>query len=185
MFSLILPGRPCVTEIQTVAENQFAFSFPASPHFSHIVVFMLPNNVLPDGTAAGVFLQTPGEQQFKFLGGLANEKQSAIFKVNLPESAANGVVNLGISIEPAANIEQQMLQLRGQQQANTTATTKTPPSTKVLAQRIIRNAFNFLSGFSGNAGGTEVVPLKSFQDWWLKFERRIENDPSFLERNDS
>lgn len=196
MFSLILPGRPCITEIQTISENQFAFTFPASPHFSHIVVFMLPNNTLPPGTAAGVFLQTPNDSQFRFLGGLANEKQSAIFKVNLPESAAGGVVNLGISVEPAGNIEQQMIQLsqqkQQQQQNNGTGNgntsmamvkAQTQPSTKVLAQRIIQNAFNFLSGFSGNAGGTEVVPLKSFQDWWTKFERRIENDPSFLERD--
>jgi len=185
MFSIVLPGRPCLTDIQNISANQFAFSFPAAPHFSHIVVFMLPGNTLPNGTAAGVFLQLPGDQQFSFLGGLANEKQSAIFKVNLPEASSNGVVNIGISVEPVTSIEQQMLQLRNQQQANSTGLVKAKPSTKVLAQRIIQNAFNFLSGFSGNAGGTEVVPLKSFQDWWTKFERRIENDPSFLERAES
>lgn len=185
MFSIILPGRPCLTDIQNISANQFAFSFPAAPHFSHIVVFMLPGNNLPDGTAAGVFLQLPGEQQFKFLGGLANEKQSAIFKVNLPEVSGSGVVNLGVSVEPIANIEQQIIQLKNEQHASSTAVAKAKPSTKVLAQRIIQNAFNFLSSFSGNAGGTEVVPLKSFQDWWTKFERRIENDPSFLERAES
>jgi len=26
--------------------------------------------------------------------------------------------------------------------------------------------------------------LKSIRDWWTKFERRIEADPSFLERDD-
>lgn len=170
--------------MQTVSANQFTFTFPTSPHFSHIVVFMLPNSALPDGTAAGVFLQTPGDQQFRFLGGLANEKQSAIFKVNLPDSAPQGIINLGISVEPMASIEQQMILLKSQQHTASTALVKPPPSTKILAQRIIKNAFNFLSSFSGNAGGTEVVPLKSFQDWWVKFERRIENDPSFLERDD-
>jgi hypothetical protein len=29
-----------------------------------------------------------------------------------------------------------------------------------------------------------VVPLRSFQDWWTKFERKIENDPGFLERDE-
>lgn len=134
-------------------------------------------------------MQAPGDAQFKFLGGLANEKQSAIFRVNLPPSithgaSGGGTVNIGISIEQTANIEAQMLQLKNEQQATSTAMVKAPPTTKILAQRIIRNAFNFLSGFSGNAGGTEVVPLKSFQDWWMKFERKIENDPSFLERDD-
>lgn len=182
MFSVILPGRPCITEIQTVSETQFAFSLPASPHFSHIVVFILPGNQLPAGAAAGVYLQLPGDQQFKFLGGLANEKQSAIFKVNLPENAANGAVNLGISVEPLASIEQQILQLKNEQQANSGALVKAKPPTKVLAQRIIGHAFNFISSFSATIQGQEVVPLKSFQDWWTKFERRIENDPSFLEK---
>ena len=185
MFSVILPGRPCLIDVQNISPNQYAFSFPAAPHFSHIVVFLLPGNQLPDGTAAGVYLQLPGDQQFKFLGGLANEKQSAIFKVNTPDAAMNNVVNLGISVEPTINIEQQMMQLQNEKQANSTALVKAGPSTKVLAQRIISHAFNFISSFSGTVGGQEVVPLKSFQDWWTKFEQRIKNDPSFLERDQS
>lgn len=58
-----------------------------------------------------------------------------------------------------------------------------PPTTKVLAQRIIKNAFNFLASFAGGAGGSEMVPLKAFREWWVKFERRVENDPGFLERD--
>ena len=185
MFSLILPGRPCVTEIQNVSPTQFAFTFHASPHFSHIVVFILPGNHLPDNTAVGVYLQLPGETHFRFLGGLANEKQSAIFKVNVPDSAATGMVNLGLSVEPMTNVEQQMSQMKSQQASSSTALVKAGPSTKVLAQRIIQHAFNFISSFAGNVAGQEVVPLKSFQDWWTKFERRIENDPSFLEHAES
>ena len=146
---------------------------------------MLPGNRLPDGAAAGVYLQLPGDQQFKFLGGLANEKQSAIFKVNVPHANTDGLVNLGISVEPAGNIEQQMMQLHNEQQANSTALVQAGPSTTVLAQRIISHAFNFISSFSGTVAGQEVVPLKSFQAWWTKFEQRIKNDPSFLERDQS
>lgn len=50
-------------------------------------------------------------------------------------------------------------------------------STKVLAQRIIGNAFNFLASFN-----SDTVPLKAFQDWWEKFEKRVSVDPGFLER---
>jgi len=32
--------------------------------------------------------------------------------------------------------------------------------------------------------GDEKVPLKSFEEWWKKFERRVEADPGFLERED-
>lgn len=203
MFSVIIPGRPCITNMATVSANQFAFSLPAAPHFSHIVVFMLPGNELPPNTAAGVYMQLPGEQEFKFLGAIGNEKQSAIFRITLPGSTAStgdmdamsdatmipsqggmpGDVNLGISVEETSNIQAQMEQLRSNP-SRVSTTAKSQPSTKVLAQRIIKNAFNFLAGFAGSAGGQEVVPLKSFQDWWTKFERRIENDPGFLERDE-
>jgi hypothetical protein len=66
-------------------------------------------------------------------------------------------------------------------------TTKPPnkPDTLLLAQRIIKNAFNFLASFSGNVnGGVEVVPLKAFEEWWKKFEGRVRSDPGFLERSD-
>ncbi|OAG44808.1 hypothetical protein AYO21_00769 [Fonsecaea monophora] len=200
MFGVFIPTRPIIPEMATVSPNQFAVSFPASPAFHNVGVFLHPNNLLPPGTAAGVYMQLPGEQGFKFLGAIGNEKPSALFRVNLPDSGvANnpsaGQVNLGISVEPAENIQAQMLQLQQQQQqspmspttasSNSSALVKRPPDTRVLAQRIIRNAFNFLASFAGNtANGVEVVPLKSFQDWWTKFERRVQNDPGFLERDE-
>lgn len=186
MFSVILPSRPCLTDIATISPNQFGFSFPATPIFSHIVVFLLPGNVLPADAAAGVYLQLPGQEGFRFLGAIGNEKPSAIFRVNIPHENAmdRGIVNLGISVEPAANIQAQMTAIESSD-SHSAAVAKSPPPTKVLAQRIIKNAFNFLASFAGTAGGQEVVPLKSFQDWWMKFERRIENDPSFLEREEN
>jgi hypothetical protein len=204
MFSVILPGRPCLTNLVTISPNQFAFTFPSNPHFSHLVVFMLPGNVLPPDAAAAVYIQLPGQPEFKLLGAIGNEKQSAIFKVNLPDStgAANGEVdmtadasssvngqsatgdiNLGISVESAANIRSQLASLRTEP-STSNAMIRQPLPTKLLAQRIIKNAFNFLASFAGGVGGQEVVPLKSFQDWWTKFERRIENDPGFLERDE-
>lgn len=195
MFAVIIPGRPCLTNMVTVSETQSAFSFPSAPHFSHIVLFMLPGNALPAGTAAAVYIQLPGDPDFKLLGAVGNEKQSAIFKINLGGSGTGseimdsfkgttpaGGINLGISIEPAASIQAQLANLQNET-STSTALVKRPPTTKVLAQRIIENAFNFLASFSGSAGGQEVVPLKSFQDWWKKFEARIENDPGFLERD--
>ena len=150
-------------------------------------MFLLPGNTLPPDAAAGVYLQLPG-QEFKFLGAIANDKQSAIFKVNLPTQSPSAMgspgpdVNVGISVDPVANVQSQMAQLQSEQQHSSAG----KPSTKVLAQRIIKNAFNFLAGFSGRVGegGVEVVPLKSFEDWWRKFERRVEMDPGFLERDD-
>ena len=191
MFGVFIPTRPVIPELATVAPNQFAISFPASPPFHNIGVFLHPNITLPPDTAAGVYMQLPGEQGFKFLGAIGNEKPSALFRVNLPEGLANGPdgageVNLGISVEPAQNIQAQMAQLQQHPlSTSNSAVAKRPPDTRLLAQRIIKNAFNFLSSFAGNtANGIEVVPLKSFQDWWTKFERRVQNDPGFLEREE-
>ncbi|KAJ9604440.1 hypothetical protein H2200_011276 [Cladophialophora chaetospira] len=183
MFGVFIPTRPVIPEMATVGPNQFAVSFPSSPPFHNVGVFLHPNNPLPPDTAAGVYMQLPGEQAFKFLGGIANEKPSALFRVNLPDGIM-GEINLGISVEPVPAIQAQMAQLQ-QPSSPTAAAKRPPPDTKILAQRIIKNAFNFLSSFAGNlANGVEVVPLKSFQDWWTKFERRVQNDPGFLERDE-
>lgn len=106
-------------------------------------------------------------------------------------------ITIGISIEDASTVTAQLsalsstptLQAKSPSSALTLSHLAASPTsaipTKVLAQRIIKNAFNFLASFAGTmgAGGEEVVPLRSFRDWWVKFERRIENEPGFLEKD--
>ncbi|KAF1821822.1 DUF775-domain-containing protein [Dissoconium aciculare CBS 342.82] len=212
MFGLIISGRPVDATPQAVTEAQFAFKVPPSPTFNHIVVFLLPGTQLPPGTAATVYVQIPPSQEFKLLGAIGPGKESAIFKVSglksgaadpdgdvmvddisssssmtNPSSSAAGDIVVGVSIEPVANVEAQLATLKATQtNPPSSALVRTnPPSsvndarvtTKVLAQRIIGNAFNFLASF-----GSDTVPLKAFQDWWTKFEKKVELDPSFLER---
>ncbi|KAL4794546.1 hypothetical protein BDV19DRAFT_193280 [Aspergillus venezuelensis] len=204
MFSVILPGRPCLTDIVAVdpspngQSTKFAFNFPLSPSFSEIVVFFLPGTVLPQDTAAAIYIQYPGSE-FQFIGALANEKPSSILRVQ-PPAGSDGIGNttmatLGISIEAVQVVAPQLAELEASQGGSNSASTQlvrqTPQqrgiTTKVLAQRIIGNAFNFLASFAGSdpsGKGQEVVPLKAFQDWWTKFERRVTVDPTFLERED-
>ena len=212
-FGLILPSRPVLTEPQCISPTQFAFVFPGAPQFSHIIVFLLPGFTLPEGALAGVYIQLSGSSpEFSLLGAIGNDKQSAVFQVkdgNAPNtqptgsartgeriSAGSADVTIGISIEQATTLAAQVEALHASQSASRSATlvpTKNAQSgsstisTKMLAQRIIKNAFNFLASFagSGNGVGPEMVPLKSFQEWWTKFERRIESDPGFLERDDA
>ena len=216
-FGVILPSRPVITNPLTISPTQYAFSIPSSPSFSHVVVFLVPGNVLPPDTLAAVYIQFPGPNpEFKLLGAIGNAKQTAIFKVNDggsnlstnmsadienemmdgPTPSLNGAVSsdsqivIGIAIEPAATIEVQLASLKspsalvlGNNKAQSVAASPVP--TKLLAQRIIKNAFNFLASFAGQTtvGGEEMVPLRSFRGWWEKFERRVENDPGFLERD--
>lgn len=238
MFGLVIPSRPVLAppSLQIISQTQYAYTFPSAPSFSHLVVFLLPGNELPHDVAAAIYIRFPGTPanpnlEFKLLGAIGMDKQSAIFKVNgngmgtntVPgsgtgavigqvngvaevdmdadepqadpdnSSEAIGEITLGISIEPMATIAPQLAALEQARRQNAALSMasdgamtvyKRPgaaPIAKVLAQRIIKNAFNFLASF---AGGDEMVPLKSFEGWWKKFERRIEADPGFLERDE-
>ncbi|KAL2261130.1 hypothetical protein VTK26DRAFT_4677 [Humicola hyalothermophila] len=212
LFGLVPAGQPVlVTPTQTPTPTSFLYAIPpaapGSKPFSHIVVFLLPGIVLPEDTAAAIYLVTPPtgpnqtEPNSKFLGGIGPGKESAIFKLNTANNAGSNVV-IGISLEPAASVAARMSEV-----SSTSSTTdatapstalvpasalKQQPSTLVLAQRIIKNAFNFLASFSGTTGGegagggggVEVVPLKAFEEWWRKFENRVRTDPGFLERDE-
>ncbi|KAF9894693.1 hypothetical protein FE257_006583 [Aspergillus nanangensis] len=216
MFSVIIPGRPCLTDIVAVDAQpnghatKYAFNFPLAPSFTEIIVFFLPGTILPPDTAAAIYVQFPGAD-FRFIGALANEKPSAVFQVQSPHlrsepeeedvmldegssSTAGGMVTLGISIEPVQNVAPQLAALEAEKPAAAQSTGLVRQSrqqkeftTKVLAQRIIGNAFNFLASFASpdpRHKGEEVVSLKTFRDWWTKFERKVDMDPSFLERED-
>ena len=170
-------------------------------------------------TLAAVYIQFPNAE-FKLLGAIGNEKQTAIYRVkkndgnsttgsSIPtaeeemtdvqdttQPTVDGQITIGISIEPTATIAAQLASLKDPSSSSTTQASSalviakppssqpSPVSTKVLAQRIIKNAFNFLASFAGQTtvGGEEMVPLRSFRGWWEKFERRVEMDPGFLER---
>lgn len=195
MFALLLPSRPLLSPT-TISPTQYAFTIPSTPLFSHLAVFLLPDATLPPDAGATVWIQLPPSTDFKLLGALAATKPSAIYRIKTAggsstdaegdvmlddDSAppvAGGEVVVGVQIEPLARVEEQIAELRARN-ANALVVRKanTTPDTKVLAQRIIGNAFNFLSSFGG-----DTIPLKAFQEWWKKFEGRVERDPGFLER---
>ena len=116
-----------------------------------------------------------------------------MFRIRAPGQAVaggggggGGDAVIGVSIEDASVVTEKMAGLPSAAAATAAAGGGVggPSDTVVLAQRIIKNAFNFLAGFSGNtAGGVEVVPLKAFEEWWRKFEARVRADPGFLERD--
>ncbi|KAI0003159.1 hypothetical protein F4779DRAFT_110402 [Xylariaceae sp. FL0662B] len=210
LFGLLPAGQPLITT-PTSQPGQTSFlyaiphSTPTNPKpFAHLAVFLLPDVSLPPNIAAAIYVaqnpsalatpaptgaSPPPPPNFRFLGGVGPGKESAVFKLTpggsnsssssdgAPGSDGGGVV-IGIELEDAGAVAERIRALQQEQQGDATN------QQLVLAQRIIQNAFNFLSGFSGHvgAGGTEVVPLKAFQDWWRKFENRIRNDHAFLER---
>ncbi|KAG0652737.1 Overproducer of inositol [Hyphodiscus hymeniophilus] len=146
----------------------------------------------------------PGKESAIFkISGLVGGTTGGAGNVNgevdmdAPETGANGQdgeVTLGISLESAASVSSQMAALRSSSSTNPSSAlvlsrpTKVPTEQEVkvkLAQKIVKNAFNFLASYSGNLqNGVEVVPLKAFEEWWRKFEGRVRSDPGFLERDE-
>lgn len=214
MFGLLISGRPIDPAPTTLSQTSYAFTISSVPSFSHIALFSLPGQDLPADAGALVYIKLPSSTEFKLLGALAARKPSAIFRISGIGGSGNGTrdgegdvmddetsnsttgttnqgqeIVIGISIEPAANVEAQLASLNPastlngpsaalvRSQPQQLSATASPVTTKVLAQRIIGNAFNFLASF-----GSDTVPLKAFQDWWTKFEKRVELDPGFLER---
>lgn len=210
LFGLVAAGQPVITApTETPSPTSFLYAIPAAAApgakpFSHLVVFLLPGVALPPNSAAAIYLVTPGQaggdMSTKFLGGIGPGKESAIFNLSGAAASSSNVV-IGASLEPAESVAQRMQEkttwaaaaaaaANGNQTSSSTALVPSAsapgrPSTLVLAQRIIKNAFNFLASFSGTAGQVEVVPLKAFEDWWRKFESRVRSDPGFLERDDN
>ncbi|KAI0135193.1 hypothetical protein F4814DRAFT_400130 [Daldinia grandis] len=207
LFGIVPAGQPLITAPSSQpSATSFLYAIPhpapspatpAPKPFAHLAVFLLPGIALPDGTAAAIYVALNAtavasgreEPNFKFLGGVGPGKESAVFKLSPPASSPSpeGVI-IGISVEDASSVAERIHQLHatgsGGNKTQQQQRQQQPPSTQVLAQRIIQNAFNFLAGFSGKVGveGVEVVPLKAFQEWWRKFENKVRNDPTFLER---
>ncbi|KAF9869214.1 hypothetical protein CkaCkLH20_13304 [Colletotrichum karsti] len=195
LFGIVPAGQPLLTEpTSTPSDTSFLYSISVARPFSHITVMLLPGIMLPADTAAAIYFATASDvaaaaasgqtPNFRFLGGIGTGKESATFKIGAGNGDAQnpGNVMIGISVEPADSVASRIQELSANKSANPSTTSQ--PSTQLLAQNIIKNAFNFLASFSGTAGpgGVEVVPLKAFEEWWKKFESRVRSDPSFLER---
>ncbi|KAK6067774.1 hypothetical protein SCUP515_09974 [Seiridium cupressi] len=200
LFGLLPTGHPLITAASSIpSPTSFLYVIPSTTPtnpkpFSHLAIFLLPGITLPPDTAAAIYLITNpealasgGQPNTRFLGGVGPGKESAVFKLG---GGQEGVV-IGVSIEEAGGVARRIEEQQAAKSNTTTtggelvkagATGGGQPSTQILAQRIIKNAFNFLASFSGQAGGTEVVPLRAFEEWWKKFESRVRSDPSFLER---
>jgi protein Hikeshi len=208
-FGLLISGQPLITEPSEVPRpTSFVYSVqaPASKSHAHLVVFILPGITIPPGMAAAVYLVQP-QQEPRFIGGIGQGKESAIYKLSTSTGVTNGdgqtTFVVGISIEDGASVQQRIEQSSSRGGAGSTGindvsgpagagsvSVKQQSDTLRLANKIISNAFNFLSSFSGqvpgqqSGSGVEVVPLKAFEDWWRKFESKIKLDPSFLEDKD-
>lgn len=203
MFGIVVAGRLLQTECQQIDETHVAFTIESAANVNHICVFMLGTVPFPQGYAATVHFHWPGKG-FQLLGMLSNEKPSAVFRLRgsftpaqlqshstlSSAAAANDVTAvLGIAIEPIQAVEAQIsAQTSGASTDNqlVKAGTLTPglldPS--VLAERIVKHMFTYLSSF-GSVSPDTAVPLNIIRKWYDNFLVKVRSGGvGFLENQD-
>ena len=129
------------------------------------------------------FSSKPTTTEFELVGAIANHKPSGVFRTGWAtnetlSSAINSpcgsivTVNLGVSIEPQANI---------------TNLGAMPDNTTHIAKNIAMDLFNYMQSFDTGSGGAGnmVVPNNVFDRWMTRFESKFRLDPNFYNKDKS
>ncbi|CAJ0910427.1 2958_t:CDS:2 [Entrophospora sp. SA101] len=191
MFGCIVAGRLIQTNLQQVDVNKYIFELPDAASINHIVVFLLGTIPFDPGYAATVHFLWPGsEGGWKLLGMLSNEKPSAIFRLL--------TATLGIAIEPISVVEAELATLPSSNSSNTiSATNGTIPNFDLINQitmNILKNLYNYVTSFATTSipfgsdaigAGDFFLSLKSFQDWYDSYTRKVKMDPNKVLKGDN
>ncbi|GMM30785.1 Opi10 protein [Martiniozyma asiatica (nom. inval.)] len=234
MFGSTVSNRPVMIS-QAISPQKQMIEFNDVPlkQIYHLSIFMLPNVQFDPDYTALIFYQIQSNlknvdnlslttnNEFKLLGCLDAQKQSAIFKLNpgksiieraslqegdidmdmdmdmVGDNNGSNIYNnhnkesvniiIGISIEKNEIAMGQLDILR----TNRDAKALIKPDVNVkpvnisqnqifeVSNKIIGNAYNFLSSFSDMNGKVE---LRKFNDWWDKFKIKMQRDPDYLKK---
>ncbi|KAG6810635.1 hypothetical protein H0H92_011040 [Tricholoma furcatifolium] len=207
MFGCCVAGRLLQTNLTQVDETHAYFELPAASTINHLTVFLLGTVPFPEGYGATVHFFWPGKG-FQLLGMLSNEKPSAIFRLRgtfnqpgsssaahtafsstgaSPTSGTNDVTAvLGLAIEPLPQIQAELAALQHSQAVSNPA----PPTAQdatVLAERIVKHLFNYISGFTGGNGMSPdtAIPMSVFAKWYDVFLGKVRaGGIGFLDRTE-
>ncbi|KAI0640426.1 DUF775-domain-containing protein [Trametes meyenii] len=203
MFGCLVAGRVLQTNLQQIDETHAIFELPSAGSINHICVFLLGSVPFPDGYGATVHFYWPGKG-FQLLGMLSNEKPSAIFRLRGNYSAqttnAHAVFSgaasdaapsdvtafVGLSIEPLTQIMQEVASLPS---AVAKVNTNPAADATLLAERIVKHLFNYVSSFVGGNPSTLspdfLVPMGVIAKWYESFMTKVRNTGTgFLEREE-
>ncbi|TFK53251.1 DUF775-domain-containing protein [Heliocybe sulcata] len=191
MFGCCVAGRLLQTNLQQIDETHAAFELPNAASINHVCVFLLGTVPFPDGYGASVHFFWPG-RGFQLLGMLSNEKPSAIFRLRGSFSAQNTssaahsafssgtntptdvTAILGLAIEPLPTIAAQIAQLPSAVQKSQQQPQGLGDPT-VLAEKVVKHLFNYVSGFVGGSGVTpdSAVPMGMIARWYESFVGKV------------
>lgn len=124
--------------------------------------------LLNDDMALGLYVKcgTYPSSEWLYRGMISNFKPSDCFALQwaeLHEAARSGAVQIGVSVEPRA-------QLEGKEQVRV-------GSRADFAKRVAFDLLRFVGSFG------HVLPVELVERWYDKFQRKYELDPNFLTRN--
>ncbi|KAI8997842.1 hypothetical protein BDB01DRAFT_772641 [Pilobolus umbonatus] len=196
MFGYIAAGRLIQTNAQQVDVNKYVFELPDAASVNHIVVFLLAP--LDVGHAATVHLLWPNKE-WQLLGGLSNDKASAIFRLKTVETSVFNppvpiTATLGISIEPISIVQQELME-----KPSNTAIVKNGTNINQVgrtASVILENLYNYITSFTvqtlpmnaipiGQLTENGYLPLKTFQTWYDNLSRKLATNPHYLDEEKS
>lgn len=194
VFGLIVSGRLVQTDFTPLSIERFLITITEADSINHAVVFLTGVSPLPVGTVGMVYWSWPdpaAPPNWQLLGHISNAKPSAIFKIsNLKKlhelSDENKFISafgqqqicnnaqIGISIEPEANVQLLASSVAQQQSSYVT-----------FAQKMLEHLVNFVASFSVTqeqmtpTPGVSYIPLSTLHTWYQNFERRLQQNPNF------
>ncbi|KAG7451545.1 DUF775-domain-containing protein [Guyanagaster necrorhizus] len=207
MFGCCVAGRLLQTNLQQIDDTHALFELPNASTINHVCVFVLGTVPFPEGYGAAVHFHWPGKgfqllgmRLTEFLPRISNDKPSAIFRLrgsfsststyrafdpNLSMNDSGDVAAiLGLSIEPVHAIESQLAALP---YALTKSGNDLSINPTLLAEKIVKNLFNYVSGFTGGGAMTPelAVPMGLIARWYENFTGKVRNSGlGFLERDE-
>lgn len=192
MFGVIVSGRLVQTNFQNIDNTKFVTIIPDADSINHIVVFLTGAQPFPDVLGGSVYFSWPDPNaapSWQLLGFITNLKPSAIFKISKLKPDPSNIVTpfgvqpishvaqIGISIEPLQQLELQT--------PNALGTPSNANSFMEFSNKMLENFFNYIASFAvtpnqilGNTTDN-FVPLNTVQQWYINFQRRLEQNPNF------
>jgi len=179
---VLAAGRLVQTNHKQVSANKIVFSLDNAQQIHSLAVFLTGVQPLPQGTGAAIHVSWPPYSSWDYLGIIANNKPSAIFKVTQQSvdqhiQAQNVILQLGIEIMEISALQHQYN--TGQESNKLTVN-----DMSLFSKKMCESFFNYATSFSkdiyDNTGQKHaIIPANVVEKWYQNFENKIHNNPNF------
>lgn len=188
LFGVIVAGRLVQTDFERIDDAHFVINIPDADSVNHIVVFMTGAEPFPERIGGSVYFSWPnpcGPPTWLYLGHISNTKPSAIFRIGKQKhddvsahsfgmQQFSHVAQIGISVE-------QLSLIALQTPASTTSPSNVDSFTE-FTTKMVENFYNYVASFATQLSpnsSNSYVPLNCLQQWYVTFQRRLEQNPTF------